>query len=272
MRSKPKSTLWTGQPSKYAHAKLDGHFVRVTNERVLTSHPTDITRQLPDGLLRETKRLPYGFTALGELHVPGRPASVVKSALAGNSGRDELALTYFAMESGPVDAGLESVRALFEGLGLPFAPFIPAGALPWDERELLDWARRDHIEGWVMKDGNLLNWRKLKRVSTIDCVVTGYEDGDGKYLGLLGSLRVGVYPVKGGPLVEIANVSGMTDEERVRMTDEIDSLEGRVVEVAYQYIGSGGRLRHPRFVRWRDDKAPWECRTDQDPDLQEYHG
>jgi len=37
-----------------------------------------------------------------------------------------------------------------------------------------------------------------------------------------------------------------------------------VVEVAYEGLQNGNRLRHPaRFVRWRPDKTPEECRYDQ---------
>lgn len=37
-----------------------------------------------------------------------------------------------------------------------------------------------------------------------------------------------------------------------------------VVEVAYEGLQNGNRLRHPaRFVRWRPDKTPVECRYDQ---------
>jgi len=37
-----------------------------------------------------------------------------------------------------------------------------------------------------------------------------------------------------------------------------------VVEVAYEGLQNGNRLRHPaRFVRWRPDKSPAECRYDQ---------
>lgn len=35
--------------------------------------------------------------------------------------------------------------------------------------------------------------------------------------------------------------------------------KGAVCEVEYQDVASKGRLQHPRFVRWRDDKLAEEC-------------
>jgi ATP-dependent DNA ligase len=109
------------------------------------------------------------------------------------------------------------------------------------------------VEGYVFKDGNLTGWAKWKPTRTADLVVTGLTPGRGKYAGLIGSLECSLW---GGPVV--ADVSGFTDAERAALGPHVI---GQVVEVAYQYVGARGRLRHPRFVRWRDDKAPEECRT-----------
>jgi len=43
-----------------------------------------------------------------------------------------------------------------------------------------------------------------------------------------------------------------------------------VMEVSYQYVGDKGRLRHPNFVRWREDKPAAECTLSQDDDLVYY--
>jgi ATP-dependent DNA ligase len=61
-------------------------------------------------------------------------------------------------------------------------------------------------------------------------------------------------------LTEITRVSGMPDEQRLDIDEKKDL--GRVVEVEYQDVGNGGRLIHPRFVRWRDDKPASQCRYD----------
>lgn len=143
-------------------------------------------------------------------------------------------------------------------------------------------ARKDRhngttIEGYVLKDHPLSGWWKFKPGRTLDAVVTGIKPGEGKYLGQCGALAVSLYAAcicpAGGPhdkacpvcipgsdLQEIALVSGMDDLTR----SQIDSTDiGRVIEVEYQLVGDGGRLRHPRFLRWREDKLATECTMDQ---------
>ncbi len=117
------------------------------------------------------------------------------------------------------------------------------------------------IEGFMIKELTPENiWWKFKREDTIDLIITGVKDGEGKYLGLIGALLCSVFS-QDGRLVEVASVGGMTDEERQQMTDDEDRrvLVGRVVEVKFQEWAVHGRLRHPRFVRFRDDKNPMEC-------------
>ena len=110
----------------------------------------------------------------------------------------------------------------------------------------------------MFKDGNLLNFEKWKPVKTLDAVVTDIKPGKGKYDNQVGAL---ILSVEGR---EVANVSGMSDAERAAMGEH---NIGQVVEVAYQYVGSKGRLRHPRFIRFRDDKLPEQCLLSQDSDL-----
>jgi len=102
----------------------------------------------------------------------------------------------------------------------------------------------------------------MKHRKTIDLVVQGFQPGRGKYAGMVGSLLCGIGEI------EIARVGGMNDAARVAIT-EADL--GRVVEVEYERVASQGRLRHPRFLRWRDDKLPEHCKLDQDPKLYEKH-
>jgi ATP-dependent DNA ligase len=124
-------------------------------------------------------------------------------------------------------------------------------------------------EGFVLKDGPHGRWYKYKVTRTMETLITGTTEGKGKFLGLLGSLRCSVYHPShaDGRLVEIARVSGMTDDERTDLTLSSRTLQGKVAEIKYDRVDSGGRLRHPRFVRLRDDRTDMACVSEQDPRL-----
>lgn len=277
-----------GVVARYAQVKLDGHWVRVSRGgvdiKVETSHPTDITDQLPEHIYAALwENLPRHSVALGELWVPDKPASCVKTALKGKW--PELQITFFALEQMAPSSTrhieimpLEEVRQWFDHYKLNFAPFEVIDAVPVElgEGQLEHYrarARSMGIEGWVLKTGNLTGWHKLKCENSIDVVVTGVKDAkDGKYLGQVGSLLVSVTGDGGLNWNEIAAVSGMTDRERLNITEKYDELAssiiGKVCEIEYQRMDAQGRLRHPRFKRWRDDKPAKECGVDQDPDLE----
>ncbi len=127
-------------------------------------------------------------------------------------------------------------------------------------------ARENKIEGFMLKKQDTLPvWFKLKVEDTADVIVTGVKEGDGKYLGLVGALLCSVINPDGS-MTEVASVSGMTDDERYEITEMFDvtkNLIGRVIEIKYQCVAAQGRLRHPRFLRFREDKNPMECTIDQ---------
>jgi ATP-dependent DNA ligase len=147
-------------------------------------------------------------------------------------------------------------------------------------------------EGVVAKDlnapykpGERTGMVKVKRVRTIDAVVMGYRPG--KEDGTVGSLILGLYDDKGG-LHVVGHSSGLRaaekktlveklshyttgkrghgDPSRWKSEKELEWIELRpelVVEVRFDHV-SGGRIRHgTRILRWRDDKAPRDCRLEQ---------
>lgn len=150
---------------------------------------------------------------------------------------------------------------------------------------LADAATARKIEGFMVKacDTDEQLWWKVKREALVDAIVVDTKDSQG-YIrgidGMVGALVVGVIcedhdniehhkcwlidfedgkdPVH---VREIANVAGLNDSEREDMTKRRDDLVGKVCEIRCQASGGlfGGRMRHPRFVRWRDDKGPREC-------------
>ncbi|WP_422451957.1 RNA ligase family protein [Endozoicomonas sp. ALC066] len=117
-------------------------------------------------------------------------------------------------------------------------------------------------------------WLKVKEQQTIDVPITGLfqGDSDGKYHDRLGGFLVDVEGVEcriGGGLTDqmraqvwadhtgdSVDYSVITDGEVNTQTLEPTdtSYEGRVIEVEFHQKTPDGSLRHPRFVRFRDDK------------------
>jgi ATP-dependent DNA ligase len=136
----------------------------------------------------------------------------------------------------------------------------------------------------VYKPGERKGMVKVKRVRTIDCVVMGWRPG--KHEGTVGSLILGLY--EKGKLRPIGHTSGLKAKEKKELVKTLKPYETGdkgsgdpsrwdadrelewfslrpelVVEVTYDHT-SGGRIRHgSKIVRWRDDKAPKDCKIDQ---------
>ncbi|CAN5588471.1 ATP-dependent DNA ligase [soil metagenome] len=126
---------------------------------------------------------------------------------------------------------------------------------------------------------------KIKRVRTADCVVAAFRFG--KEEGTVGSLILGLYD-EDERLREVGHVSGFKAREKRELLGRLESYrtyeqgsggpsrwksdeelvwEGLrpalVVEIAFDHI-TGHRIRHgARFLRWREDKEPRECRLGQ---------
>ena len=123
---------------------------------------------------------------------------------------------------------------------------------------------------------------KIKRVRTADCVVAAFRFG--KEEGTVGSLILGLYD-DAGELHVVGHTSGFTAKQKRELlellepyrthergsgepsrwkSDEELVWEGLrpelVCEIAFDHI-TGNRIRHgAKFLRWREDKEPGECR------------
>ena len=258
----PKAPEWKeGITRKYCQVKRDGIQIHCYNGRCHTKHPTDITdacKQIPT-MQSVWRRQPIDSVVAGELYVPDHPASEVKSALAHQP--DRCRFEAFAVSTIDAAAPMIDVSHWLARYGFLMPPLIDTDGRTY--QCLYDETNDRNVEGFVLKDAHMLGWTKWKPVHTIDLIVCDTTDGSGKYLGYIGSL---VCKTTEGHIV--ANCSGMTEDERALMT--LDDPIGRVVEVAYQYVGAKGRLRHPRFVRFRDDKHVSNCGLWQDLNLEEY--
>jgi bifunctional non-homologous end joining protein LigD len=125
------------------------------------------------------------------------------------------------------------------------------------------------------------DWRKIKLISTQDCVILGWTPGQGGRSGSFGALLVGAFD--GGKLRWVGQVGTGFDhrmleklmselEKAERPTPPIDDpalakLKGArwvepelVCEVEYhEYTKSTGKMRAPSFRGLRPDKTPEEC-------------
>jgi ATP-dependent DNA ligase len=130
---------------------------------------------------------------------------------------------------------------------------------------------------------------KVKQMRTADCVVGGFRYAATG--GMVGSLLLGLFDAE-GRLDHVGFTSAIPAGEKAVLTRRLEALIGPpgftgdapggpsrwsnertgewqplkpelVAEVRYDHV-SGGRFRHgTKFLRWRPDKAPEQCRMDQ---------
>lgn len=135
-----------------------------------------------------------------------------------------------------------------------------------DKKELLAYANRYGHEGIMLKNKDSLYypdkrpehcWYKVKKSITYDVVVMGYEEGKGKFAGLIGSMVFGLYD--DGVLTECGKCSGMDDITRLRISENRAAFIGSVIEIGAMEITKDQHFRHPAFKGFRLDKRPEQC-------------
>lgn len=93
-------------------------------------------------------------------------------------------------------------------------------------------------------------WKKLKPIMTYEGVIVGTTDGN------VGAKREGKF---GGFIVMLENNvttevgSGMSDAMKDEINNDRDSYIGKIAEVGGQLLTPDGKIRFPRFVRFRSD-------------------
>lgn len=127
-------------------------------------------------------------------------------------------------------------------------------------------AIQNGFEGIVIKSLNRAYYDKgaslkCKKFETLDVVVYDYQLGHGKYNNTIGALKVGYYDEKLDKIIPVSNVNCGTDEERDFWRDNWSSLKNSVIEVKCQEITEKS-LRHPVYIRRRDDKDYKMCTKD----------
>ena len=284
-----KAKKWTGQSFDYAQHKLDGWRATffVQSDGTLSCFGRRLRPDLEffgrfpslqdHPFVRQLRklRLPPMTSIDCEVVTRDHCRSSVVTALKHSADDYDIqafAIPYYDGEFYG-DQCLIEVRDEAASMGLPFVKTFSllelrhgygiSGPMSDIRDTLLMASEMNNTEGWVLKQGGQYHkWYKLKGEQTVDAIVTGIVEGEGKYDGLIGALVVSVRD-NDGHLVEIASVSGFTDKERVEMSRIRDRVRGRVCEVKYQLVGAKNRLVHPRFMRWRPDKPSNECTMSQ---------
>jgi len=217
----------------------------------------NLFKKLPSEIQNLASHIPVD----GELYWPGHSASSISTALATDPTGLKFKGFHIPIFEGYPHEHLDKIAEL--GISIPrvFLGYCESKeelyCKPPGEDCLEFHAREWEVEGWILKERiRIVRWWKFKLEETYDLVVTGHNISTaGRHKGKLKSLRCSAWV--GGNFIEVANVSGMTDAQRYHFKPENDY--GRVCEVKCQEIASKGRLRHPRFICWRNDKNAKEC-------------
>ncbi len=161
-----------------------------------------------------------------------------------------------------------------------------------NKREFRDSIWEDGGEGIILKKKDSIyvmgkkpawQWVKIKNKDTTDLFISGYEQASqsytGKdfdnwpywkeingvtmpvtkyyYLGWIGAIELSAY-VDGVP-TKICTCSGISEQLRMELTENMDNYIGRVVKISYMEKTEAGYPRHPRFEEFHESKTAAEC-------------
>lgn len=161
----------------------------------------------------------------------------------------------------------EGRRAVLDRIKMPdhivVPPYGEATAAAHDEMVALG------LEGSVCKrkdasyrGGRSQAWLKIKVTDTVEAVVLGFKPGTGRRSGGPGALEIELLDDKGQPTGTLTKAgSGLNDAELADMVANPGNWLGQVVEIKHYGVQDSGKVRHPTFVRRRDDRTPRKTAT-----------
>ncbi|MGH9422340.1 MAG: ATP-dependent DNA ligase [Thermoanaerobaculia bacterium] len=197
----------------------------------------------------------------------------------------------------PIEARRDLLERFF--VSVPEGSLIRLSPATTDRKTAKDWFSKlgdVGLDGIMAKrlgepyhSGDRDGMVKVKHLKTADCVVGGFRYLEGTKR--VGSLLLGLYDDE-GRLVHIGHSSSIRNDDRDALTKQLEALRGEnpfevrvpggpsrwateksgqwepvrpelVCEVEYDYF-SQGRFRHgSKFLRWRPEKKPRQCKMDQ---------
>jgi ATP-dependent DNA ligase len=289
--SLPEGDGWAYEPKFDGFRALvfvdgDEVVIKSRNGKPLDRYFPEVVAALPEGrYVLDGEIVAASFDTLGQRIHPAAsrierlsretPARLIAFDLLAQGDDDLMALPY------------RDRRARLEGAALPGIELAP---VVWTADDARGWL--DTEEGVIAKEadaayapGERTGMVKIKRVRTIDAVVVGWRPG--KAEGTLGAIILGLY-TPDGELRVVGHSSGFSAKEKRELPARLAPHESGergsgepsrwssdkdlawiglrpelVVEITFDHI-SDNRIRHGAKVqRWRDDKQPSECTTDQ---------
>lgn len=256
----PAIANYNGQAVRFVQVKLNGYYCEVyrgnsSAEVYFKSRGENLFSKLPAVISAAILRLPAGTILRAELYAPGVPATSVPAMLRDGDAR--LMLTVFEVPSLATREFDEPMRVV-AAAGLPFVEFYRQTDRPrrYSEDLLEDASEKLGAEGFVLKNYHGEDGYKYKPIRTVDAVVVGFKTS--KSATFAGGIQSLDAAIDGRVIASVC--SGLSSE--IRFADPA-SLMGKVMEIEYQAIAAKGRLQHPRFVRFRNDKTAAMCNFNQ---------
>jgi bifunctional non-homologous end joining protein LigD len=134
---------------------------------------------------------------------------------------------------------------------------VDVAKTPEEKRKLHDWCKANDAEGLMFKDRNGIYGPGNRSIHTLKAKFTETVDVVVLEVGREGKASCSVGAFHNGTLTDIGSVK-MTDSQGL---DRVKA--GDVIEVRYLYATPDLRLYQPVFLKFRPDRDPMSCKTDQ---------
>lgn len=125
---------------------------------------------------------------------------------------------------------------------------------------LYEQALAEGLEGLVIKTPyhpyigkRSYDWMKLKPKIKMDGVIIDIVEGQGKLIGMMGTVIVRHLSEDRKRFVNTGVGSGWSNDQRQQIFDDREAYLGRHIEFVGMQFTKEGSIRHPRFKRWRAD-------------------